>query len=114
MKRMKAKKALKRLRKVRESVATVVEEWDKMSSEVRELLTAADDGVSRALALVEANASSGSTKAAANRPQKHRVSARRRRNGRFTEEHRQKLSLAAKKRWAAAKRKGATSLAGQA
>jgi hypothetical protein len=111
---MKLKKAVKRLRKTQQWLSALRGQWDDVKTEVRELLAAADNSVSDALALVETNASRRSEQPASRRKKHARASARQARNGRFTDARRKKLSLAAKRRWAAAKRKGARTLARQA
>ena|ERR1700674_1970017 len=106
---MKAKKAIKRLRKAHLLLSSVVKQYTESRFPMRDLSDAADS-IDRAKAFLEANGTSSSTSKAANRSQKGRGSTKRR-TIRLTQEARQRLSLAAKKRWAAAKRKGRTSLA---
>jgi hypothetical protein len=106
---MKAKKAIKRLRKAHLLLSSVVKQYTESRFPMRDLSDAADS-IDRAKAFMEANGTSSSTAKAANRSQKGQ-GTKRRTIRRPTEEGRQKLSLAAKERWAAAKRKGMTSLA---
>ena len=107
---MKAKKAIKRLRKAQLLLSSVVEQYTGSGFPMRDLSDAADS-IDRARAFMEANGASSSTAKAANRSQKGRDSTKRRTIRGLTEKGRQKLSLAAKERWAAAKRKGMTTLA---
>ena len=107
---MKAKKAIKRLRKAHLLLSSVVKQYTESRFPMRDLSDAVE-GIDRAKAFMEANGTSSSTAKAANRNQKGRGSTKRRTIRGLTEEGRQKLSLAAKERWAAAKRKGMTTLA---
>ena len=106
---MKAKKAIKRLRKAQFLLSSVVKQYTESGFPMRDL-SDAENSVDRAKAFMEANGTSSSAAKATNRSQKGRGSAKRRTARRLTEEGRQKLSLAAKERWAAAKRKGMTTL----
>ena|SRR5205823_5462400 len=109
---MKPKKAVKKLRKTQQSLSTLMGQWDDNKPEVHELLAAAEKSVSGALALIGSNASTTAQRSAAGRRKKAaRASAKHARDGRFTAGRRKKLSVAAKKRWAAAKRRGARTLA---
>ena len=105
---MKAKKAIKRLRKAQLLLTSVVKQYTESKFPIRDLSEAANI-IDRAKAFMEANGTSSSPSKAANRSQKGRGSTKRR-TIRLTQEGRQRLSLAAKKRWAAAKRKGMTTL----
>jgi hypothetical protein len=106
---MKAKKAIKRLRKAHLLLSSVVKQYTESRFPMRDLSDAADS-IDRAKAFLEANGTSSSTSKTANRSQKGRGSTKRRTIRGLTEGARRKLSLAAKKRWAAAKRKGMTTL----
>ena len=106
---MKAKKAIKRLRKAQLLLSSVVKQYTESRFPIRDLSDAADS-IDRAKAFMEANGTSSSTAKATSR-QNGRASTKRRNARRLTAEGRQKLSLAAKERWAAAKRKGMTTLA---
>jgi hypothetical protein len=107
---MKAKKAIKRLRKAQLLLTSVVKQYTDGQLPMRDLSDAADS-IDRAKAFMEANGTSSST-ANTNSRQSERSSTNRPTARRLTKEGRQKLSLAAKERWAAAKRKGMTTLAG--
>ncbi len=109
---MKAKKATKRLKKAHSLLSVVIEDWPEIKKEIRDLLFAAADDVRRAVELAEASgSSSASPHEGATESQAGSNSTKRRGKRRFTDEARKKLSLAAKKRWAAAKRSGVKSLA---
>ena len=90
-------------------LSSVVKQYTESGFPMRDLSDAADS-IDRAKAFMEANGTSSSTAKAANRSQKGGGSTKRRNARRLTAEARQKLSLAAKERWAAAKRKGMTTL----
>jgi hypothetical protein len=107
---MKAKKAIKRLRKAHLLLSSVVKLYTKGRFPMRDLSDAANS-IDRARAFMEADETSSSTATATDRRQKASGSTKRRTTGGLTKEGRQKLSLAAKERWAAAKRKGRTTLA---
>jgi hypothetical protein len=104
---MKAKKALKRLGKAEAILSNVIEQYAGQTS-VRDLLGTAKASVERAKAVMDSASASGSTRkkppAKADKP---------RRSG-LTAEGRRKLSVAAKKRWAVAKRKGVNAVTGRA
>jgi len=106
---MKAKKAIKRLRKTQLLLSSVVKQYTESKLPMRDLSDAVE-GIDRAKAFIEANGGSSSTAKATSR-QNGRASTKRRNARRLTADGRQKLSLAAKERWAAAKRKGMTTLA---
>ena len=106
---MKAKKAIKRLRKAYLLLSSVVKQYTESRFPMSDLSDAANS-IDRARAFMEANESSSSTAKATSR-QNGRGSTKRPTARRLTEEGRQKLSHAARERWAAAKRKGMTSLA---
>ena len=106
---MKAKKAIKRLRKAHFSLSSVIKQYTESRFPMRDLSDAVD-GIDRAKAFIEANGGPSSTAKATSR-QNGRAWTKRRNARRLTAEGRQKLSLAAKQRWAAVKRKGRTTLA---
>jgi hypothetical protein len=106
---MKAKKALKRLGKAEAILSNVIEQYDGQTN-VREMLGTAKATVARAKAAVDSVASAKDGKAGKKPPAK----ADKSRRGGLTAEGRKKLSIAAKKRWAAAKRKGVNAITGQA
>jgi len=97
---MKARKAIKRLQRVETLLGNVIDQYDSGTKEVKDLLDAARSSVASA------------TKALADTPVK-KPPAKAEQNGarRFSKAARKRLSLAAKKRWAAAKRDGTNSLA---
>jgi len=104
---MKTKKAIKRLKRAQSFVSKLVEQYGGAEPSIRELLDAARGNLSSAQKLIQGNETVRSTPKAGDR------SARSRRAKRgFSDAARKKLSVAAKKRWAAAKRRGAKSLAG--
>lgn len=109
---MKAKKAIKKLKKAQLSLSNVVGQWSDLGSDARDLLNAAGQSVNRVLGLIDAKAASTAT-AARRVAKKARATAMKQGRGTpFSEERRQKLSVAAKRRWAAARRRGAKTLAG--
>jgi hypothetical protein len=108
---MKAKKAMKKLKKAQLSLSNVVGQWSELGSEARDLLNAAGQSVNRALGLIEVKAASTVSEALRGAKKAH-AKAMKQGRGAFSEERRQKLSLAARRRWAAAKRRGAKTLAG--
>jgi hypothetical protein len=103
---MKAKKAVKRLGKAEAILSNVIDQYAGQTS-VRELLGTAKATVARAKAVVDSTAASG--KAGKKPPAK----ADRLKRGGLTAEGRRKLSIAAKKRWAVAKRKGVHAVTGR-
>jgi hypothetical protein len=102
---MKAKKALKRLTRVETLLSDVVDQYDAIEPDVRELLDSAKASVVRAKETVDGKASAKAAK-------KPPVKAEKSKPG-LTAEGRKKLSLAAKKRWAIAKRKGISAVTGR-
>ncbi len=102
---MKAKKALKRLTRVETLLSSVIDQYAANASDVRELLDSAKASVGRAKETVDLKAA---PKAAKKPPVKAGNSKRR-----LSAEGRKKLSLAAKKRWAIAKRNGVSAVTGR-
>jgi len=102
---MKAKKALKRLARVETLLSDVVDQYAAIEPDMRELLDSAKASVVRARQTVDVKAN---TKAAKKPP----VKAEKSKAG-LTAEGRKKLSVAAKKRWAIAKRKGVNAVTGR-
>ena len=94
---MKAKKALKRLRRVEELLSIVIDQFAGIEASVRELLDSAKSSVISA----KAGINSQSVPGTARKPQ---LKAKQTKRSRLTPEGRKKISLAVKKRWAAAKR----------
>jgi hypothetical protein len=102
---MKAKKALKRLTRVEGLLATVIDEYAMDENGMRELLDSARTSIVRAKDAVN-------TKPSPDVKKKQPAKAEKSKRG-LTAEGRKRLSLAAKKRWAAAKRKGVSAVTGR-
>ena len=103
---MKAKKAIKRLSKVESILSNVIDQFSDSSNGLRELLDSAKTSIVRAKKTVGLQESSKAAKkppATADKSQHSRLSAEGRRN----------ISIAAKKRWALAKRKGVNAVTGR-
>jgi hypothetical protein len=103
---MKAKKAIKRLSKVEAILSNVIDQFSNTKNGLRELLDSAKTSIVRAKKSVGLQESSKATKkppATADKSQRSRLSAEGRKN----------ISLAAKKRWALAKRKGMNAVTGR-
>ena len=106
---MKAKKALRRLNKAKLLLALVIDEYktEKPVANARDLLRAAVSNIDQAKAAMKGP----STLPAAPTPKAREVAeATAKPSRKLSEEGRRRLSLSAKKRWAAAKRKGARTL----
>ena len=99
---MKAKKALKRLNKVESMLSDVIDGCPASRRGLRQLLDSAKASIGRATEIVHARVARAARKPPA-RAQESRLST----------EGRKRISLAAKKRWAAAKRKGVHAVTGQ-
>jgi len=102
---MKAKKAVKRLTRVEALLSNVIDGFATGERAVKELLDNAKAAVIRARETVNVKASPAAEK----KPPVKVSSAK----SRLTAEGRKKLSLAAKKRWAIAKRKGVSAVTGR-
>ena len=100
---MKAKKAIKKLNKIESSLAAVIEQYSPSEPQFQELLATAKTALAQAKATVNPDG-------VAKKPPVKAKSAKRRG---ITAEGRKRLSLAAKKRWAAAKRKGVSAVTGR-
>ena len=100
---MKTKKALKRLNKIESSLAAVIEQYSPGKPQFQELLASAKTDIAQAKAEVNPDG-------VAKKPPAKARSAKRRG---ITAAGRKKISLAAKKRWAAAKRKGISAVTGR-
>jgi hypothetical protein len=104
---MKAKKAIKRLSKVESILSNVIDQFSSTTKNgLRELLDSAKTSIVRAKKTVGLQESSKAAKkppATADKSQRSRLSAEGRKN----------ISLAAKKRWALAKRKGMNAVTGR-
>jgi hypothetical protein len=100
---MKAKKALKRLNKVETILSNVIDSCPARARGLLELLDSAKVSVGRASGIVEARVARASRKPPA-RSQESRQG--------LTPEGRKRISLAMKKRWAAARRKGVNAVTG--
>jgi hypothetical protein len=94
---MKAKKALKRLRRVEELLSVVIDQFAANERSVRELLSSARASVIRARGRINSQSAPGTAK-------KPQVKAEQTKRSHLTAEGRKRISLAAKKRWALAKR----------
>jgi hypothetical protein len=102
---MKAKKALKRLNKVEVLLSNVIDQCPPSARGLRDLLDSAKASVVRAKGAVNARV----VRAAKKPPASAEESAQ----GRLSAEGRKRISLAAKKRWAEAKRKGLHAVTGR-
>ena len=102
---MKAKKALKRLSRVEDLLSDVIEQYATPQTDLRELLDSARTSVVSAKSAVNLQASPEAAKKPPAKAQKPK------RN--LTAEGRKRISLAAKKRWAAAKRNGVSAVTGR-
>ena len=102
---MKAKKAIKRLNKVESILSNVIDQFTDSKDGLRELLDSAKTSIVRAMKSVGLQESKAAKKppATADKSQRTRLSAEGRRN----------ISIAAKKRWALAKRKGMNAVTGR-
>jgi hypothetical protein len=103
---MKAKKAVKRLKKIENVLAALIDENSEGKPQLRELLDSARGSIVRAKAKLKPKTSGG----AAKKPAAKSDSAK---QAGLTAEGRKKLSAAAKKRWASAKRKGVNAVTGR-
>ena len=97
---MKARKAMKRLHRIETLLGTVIDQYEAGTREIHDLLDAAKSSVASA---TQALAALPATKPADKADQP--------RAGRISDAARKRLSVAAKKRWADARRKGMSSLA---
>jgi len=102
---MKAKKALKRLTRVETLLSSVIDQYAANGSSLRELLDSAKASVGSAKETVDLKAA---PKAAKKPPVKADSSKRR-----LSAEGRKKISQAAKRRWAIAKRSGVSAVTGR-
>jgi hypothetical protein len=100
---MKAKKALKRLKKVEAILSNVIDQCPASARGLLGLLDSAQGSVVRAKGVVRARV------AAKKPPARAQESVR----GHLSAEGRKKISLAAKKRWATAERKGMNAVTGR-
>jgi len=110
---MKLKKAVRKLRKAELSISSVVGQMSDLGSDARDLLRAAGQSVNHALGLIDVGMASAVIGKALRDVKK--VPAKAMKQGRkatFSAERRRKLSLAAKRRWASAKSRGAKTLGG--
>ncbi len=98
---MKAKKAIKRLNKVESILANVINQFSESSNGLRELLDSAKTSIVQAKKTVGRQESPRATK-------KPQTAAKR-----LSTEGRRNISLAAKRRWALAKRKGMNAVTGR-
>jgi hypothetical protein len=100
MRKMKTKKALKRLNRVEALLSKIIDQIPGGKARLGELLDSAKVAVVRAKKTVNSQL------------KKRPVRAKTARRGRLTPEGRKKISLAAKKRWAVARRKGMNPVTG--
>jgi hypothetical protein len=98
---MKAKKALKRLNKVEALLSNVIEQFPGTKAGLGVLLDSAKAAVVHAQKTVSSQLKKPSSPANTAR------------QGRLTPEGRKRISLAAKKRWAVARRKGVNAVTGR-
>lgn len=96
---MKSRKAIKRLRRIETLLKTVIDQYDGSNPEVHHLLDGARSGITSATQMLAAPPA-GKPAPKADRPQSRTLSGA----------ARKRLSVATKKRWADAKRKGLTTL----
>ncbi len=94
---MKAKKAIKRLAKAETLLATVLDQYPAGNDGLRDLLDSAKTSIARARAAID-------VEVAVTPAKKSPARAKQAKPGRLTEAGRKRISLAAKKRWAAARR----------
>jgi hypothetical protein len=102
---MKAKKAAKRLKKIETVLAGIIDDYSADKPVLRELLDSARGSIAQAKAKLTPRVSRTSAK----KPVAKSATAK----PGLSAEGRKKLSLAAKKRWARAKRKGVHALTGR-
>ena len=102
---MKAKKALKRLKKVETILSNVIEQLPASARGLRELLDSARASVVRAKDTMNARVARAAKKPA--------VRAQESARDRLSADGRKRISLAARKRWAQAKRKGMNAVTGR-
>lgn len=102
---MKAKKALKRLSKAETLLAGVLDQYQAGKNGLRELLDSAKNSLSQARAAIDLEIAPPAKKAP--------VRAREPKGNRLSTAGRKRISLAAKKRWAAARRKGVNAVTGK-
>ena len=103
---MKAKKALKRLNKIEALLSDVIDQFPKSRDGLGEWLDSAKVAVARAKTTVNSQMSPGAAKKQPGRAETGK-------HGRLTAEGRTRISLAAKRRWAVAKRKGMNAVTGR-
>ena len=99
---MKAKKALKRLNKIEVLLSNVIDQCPASARGLRELLDSAKTRVVRAKGVMNARVARKQPARAAHATE-----------SRLSDEGRKRISLAAKKRWAKAKRKGMNAVTGR-
>jgi hypothetical protein len=103
---MKAKKALKRLNKIETLLSNVIDQFSGSKEVLGELLDSAKAAVIRAKETVNSQMSTSGPKKTPAKPETEH-------SRRLTAEGRRRISLAAKKRWAVAKRKGMNAVTGR-
>ncbi len=120
---MKAKKASKRLGIIETLLSDVLKRYSTRPSPIREQLETAKAAVKQAKSLIESSGSKkvagessmSNTEATQTNPGKSSAAKAdsTAKSNRLSEEGRKRISLAAKKRWASAKRKGVHAVTGQ-
>ena len=109
---MKAKKAAKGLKKAQSLLSAVAEKWTEIRPDAQQLLAAAETSIKRALLLMDTKKSAAAGAKATGMRETNPGRAKRSTRKSLTDEARRKMSIAAKKRWAAVRRQDAKSLAG--
>jgi len=109
---MKAKKALKRLDKVVALLSNVIGRLPDSKNGLEDLLGSAKANVVQAKKMVHAQPSNGAAKAT-NGAGKAKPAEKATTGRRLSAEGRKRISLAAKKRWEAARRKGVNPVTGR-
>ena len=103
---MKAKKALKKLSHVEALLSNVMDQFSGSKDGLASLLDSAKLSISKAIESVSSSKAAPKAKTTAR-------GSKTARNGRLSEEGRKRISLAAKKRWASARRKGVNAVTGR-
>ena len=103
---MKAKKALKRLARVEALLSDVMDRYASSEQDLKDLLGEAKASVARAKQTLNVKASSTAAKKPPAKAEKSKKSG-------LSAEGRKRLSVAAKKRWAIAKKRGVSAVTGR-
>jgi len=118
---MKAKKAVKRLQKIEDVLAGIIDDFSSDKPVVRELLDSARGSIAQAKSKMTPPAPRATAKKSGSKSETaHKAAAGKAATGKaaaskvgLSAEGRKKLSVAAKKRWAVAKRKGVHAVTGR-